>query len=123
MSKLKLALGVFIVACALYGYHIAGVASMPGTYQTFFLNLLLVTQAGLVAAAGVAFWQGKCGWRSKYTFILSAVVALAGGLFAGSASGAGPDQLQFLLTFAVTEGVLLSAIFGANIVGRHSRRA
>jgi hypothetical protein len=120
MTKVKHGLLVVTGVVALYACHIAGVASMPGQNQTFFLDCIYASQLYLFAAVVFGYFLGTIKAQLKKLFILFAVsiiISLVGFGFAGTASMEGPNQLGFLGQFFGIDAILVIASFGAYFLG------
>ena len=125
ITKSRLTPVVIALAIALYACHIAGVASMPGQNQTFFLYVIYLTQLYLFLSVTLGYCAGLFKARAKLVIAfvaISSVATLIALGFAGTASMEGPNQLQFLGTFFVLDAVLVIASLGAYAVGtRHKK--
>jgi hypothetical protein len=119
MKAKLIPLGV-LFAIALYACHIAGVASMPGQNQGFFLDWIYASELYLVAAVAFGYFLGTihAGLKKMLVLLVISVIATLIALgFAGTASMEGPNQLGFLGQFFVIDVILVMASFCAYFLG------
>lgn len=118
--KSKLIPLAVVLVLALYACHIAGVASMPGQNQGFFLDWIYASELYLFAAVALGYFLGTihAGLKKMLVLLVISVVATLIALgFAGTASMEGPNQLGFLGQFFVIDVLLVIASFGAYFAG------